>query len=124
MTKNIIDRLKHVLNIKKDGDLAIYLNISQATLSKWKTRDSIDLPLVINAIPPNIDLNWLLRGDPVGETHVIPEPKVESLEDRVARIEKSLKGLMTKHGKTVQGLSFESNPEYHTEKLKTKENVG
>ena len=37
---NIVDRIKMMLNLEQDKDLANYLNISPILLSAWKQRNS------------------------------------------------------------------------------------
>lgn len=58
---DILDRIKLYYNMKNDADLARFLDISHATLSNWKTRDSIDYDLVFSKCE-HVDLNWLLAG--------------------------------------------------------------
>jgi hypothetical protein len=57
----ILSRIKSHYGIKKDGDFAVFLNISQATLSNWHSRNTFDAELIISKCE-NIDANWLLTG--------------------------------------------------------------
>jgi len=54
----VIARLKRVFDVSTDSELAEYLGVRQNTISSWKSRGSIDYPLVI-AKCDNVDLNWL-----------------------------------------------------------------
>ena len=47
-SKDAIERLKKGLNLSSDNALAELLGISKATLSNWKSRNSIDIPLVFS----------------------------------------------------------------------------
>lgn len=57
----ILSKIKSHYEIKKDGDFAIFLNISQATLSNWHSRNTFDAELIISKCD-DIDANWLLTG--------------------------------------------------------------
>ena len=41
----IIKRAKQVLNLKRDSELAEYLEVSRATVTNWGARNSIDFRL-------------------------------------------------------------------------------
>ncbi len=58
---NILGRLKVALNATTDTELAEALGVRQNTISTWKTRGSLDFPLIISKCD-NIDLNWLFTG--------------------------------------------------------------
>jgi SOS-response transcriptional repressor LexA len=58
----IIDRLKLALGITKNKELADILGISANTVSSWKSRDSIDLELIV-AKCESVSVDWLLRGE-------------------------------------------------------------
>lgn len=60
--KEIINRLKSVLNIESDGDLAVRLGVRQSTLSTWRARDTLDYPLVLS-LTPSDKLRYVLRGE-------------------------------------------------------------
>lgn len=56
----ILLKLKSVFGAKTDTQLAEYLGIKQNTVSTWKTRGSLDYPIVIAKCDnKNVDLNWL-----------------------------------------------------------------
>lgn len=59
---SILYRVRIYLKLKNDTSLARYLGVSTATISKWKTRDSIDFNLLNKKLPETADLNWLYRG--------------------------------------------------------------
>ncbi|MRR08411.1 MAG: hypothetical protein EG828_16125 [Deltaproteobacteria bacterium] len=69
-TTELIERLKKLLGVKSDGEVADRLSISRAALSMKKVRNSPILNEVMHlAREQCIDLNWLLLGaEPV---HVI-----------------------------------------------------
>lgn len=57
--QNIIEKLKVYSNTKTDSALAATLGISRSTISTWKSRNSIDMVLVKQALP-SISIDWLL----------------------------------------------------------------
>ncbi|MDR0606506.1 MAG: helix-turn-helix domain-containing protein [Bacteroidales bacterium] len=57
----ILNRIKIGLNIKNDADLARLLEISPATLSNWRSRNSIDYDMVFSKCE-FLNLDWLLTG--------------------------------------------------------------
>ncbi len=57
----VLDRLKYALKIDTDSELANELGIKRATLSNWRSRNSIDLPLLFS-ICESINLDWLITG--------------------------------------------------------------
>lgn len=61
-SKDILDRLKEALLIDTDTELADCLGIKKATLSNWRNRNSIDLPLVFS-ICEQINIDWLITGE-------------------------------------------------------------
>lgn len=58
----ILERLKLALSINTDTELAERLGIKKATLSNWKNRNSIDLPLVFSFCEQT-NLDWLITGN-------------------------------------------------------------
>lgn len=60
--KNIISRLKSALQIDTDMKLAEFLDVKQNTISIWKSRKTLNYPLIISKCD-NIDLNWLFTGE-------------------------------------------------------------
>lgn len=59
---NILSRIKQAYNMKTDTELALFLGVSQNTISTWKKRDSIDYKLIISKCD-KINLDWILTGD-------------------------------------------------------------
>lgn len=57
----ILNEIKLHYGMKKDVDFAIFLGISQSTLSSWHSRQTFDAELII-AKCEDIDANWLLTG--------------------------------------------------------------
>lgn len=60
-SQEVILRLKKALNISTDIELANYLGISKSTLSNWKARNTLDLPLLFS-LCEQISIDWLLTG--------------------------------------------------------------
>ena len=60
-SQEVILRLKKALNISTDIELATYLGISKSTLSNWKARNTLDLPLLFS-LCEQISIDWLLTG--------------------------------------------------------------
>ena len=60
-SKEIIERLKIGLELSSDNALADTLGVSKTTLSNWKSRNSLDFPLVFSSCE-QISLEWLLTG--------------------------------------------------------------
>lgn len=58
----VLDRLKLALRIETDSELANILGIKRATLSNWRSRNSIDLPLLFSKCE-SISLDWLIKGE-------------------------------------------------------------
>lgn len=58
----IVARLKRVLNVSTDSELAERLGVKQNTISSWKSRGSLDYALII-AKCDSVDLNWLFNGE-------------------------------------------------------------
>lgn len=61
-SKEIIERLKIGLELSSDNALADTLGVSKTTLSNWKSRNSLDFPLVFS-LCEHISLDWLLTGE-------------------------------------------------------------
>lgn len=60
-SKEMIERLKMGLELPSDNALAELLGISKTTLSNWKSRNSIDIPLVFSKCE-QLSMDWLLTG--------------------------------------------------------------
>ena len=93
----IIKRAKQALNLKRDSELAEYLEVSRATVTNWGARNSIDFRLLLDKFGDKVDYNWLLlgKGNPKhqprfcqselvqGEVEIIHNPKTpEPIDDR------------------------------------------
>ncbi|SMC69484.1 Bacteriophage CI repressor helix-turn-helix domain-containing protein [Desulfocicer vacuolatum DSM 3385] len=60
---NILMRVKLILNLKTDAELAKILEIKPTTISAWKRRGNIDLNKIITLCNPmNVSMDWLLYG--------------------------------------------------------------
>lgn len=73
-TSEILDRLRNALNQSNDTELANFLGVKKATLSNWRSRNSLDWPLLFSFCE-QIDLNWIIFGD----SKAIPPTNQESL---------------------------------------------
>lgn len=58
---DILNRLKTALSVGTDKELADFLGIKKATLSNWRNRNSIDLPLVFS-VCEQVNIDWLITG--------------------------------------------------------------
>lgn len=76
---DILNRLKAALAVGTDKELADTLGIKKATLSNWRTRNSIDFPLVFSFCE-HINIDWLItgRGEPNTLESAKPSLVVES----------------------------------------------
>lgn len=61
LKEGIIDRLKMVVKVNTDSELANAIGVSKSTISNWKNRKSIDYDLVFSFCE-HINLDWLLTG--------------------------------------------------------------
>jgi hypothetical protein len=59
--RHLIQRLKVVLSLKSDNELAEYLGVSRHTIATWKARNTIDYELIISK-SCRFNLNWLFIG--------------------------------------------------------------
>lgn len=63
LVRDIVDRMKSVVGVSKDVDLAEHLGGARSTLSVWKRRGSIPLDECIKlATDRCISLDWLILG--------------------------------------------------------------
>lgn len=60
-SSEILDRIRTALNLSNDTELASTLGIKKATLSNWRSRNSLDWALLFSFCE-QIDLNWLVWG--------------------------------------------------------------
>jgi hypothetical protein len=58
----ILERVKIVHGLKKDGELANLLGLKQNTLSTWKKRNTMDAFLIFE-VCDDVDKDWLLYGE-------------------------------------------------------------
>lgn len=75
-SKEVIERLKIALNLSSDNALAETLGVSKATLSNWKSRNSIDIPLLFSKCE-HISVDWLLTGNGAMLKPTTQEPQVK-----------------------------------------------
>lgn len=59
--REIIHRLKSNLKIKTDAELAIRLGLAETTITTWKRRGTVDIPLIIAKVE-GISLDELIFG--------------------------------------------------------------
>jgi len=76
---DILNRLKSALAASTDKELADLLGIKKATLSNWRTRNSIDFPLVFSFCE-HINIDWLItgRGEQALTTPTITQTSTEN----------------------------------------------
>lgn len=60
-SKEVISRLKKALSLSTDNSLAEYLGVSKATLSNWKSRNTIDFPLMFSKCE-HLSMDWVIMG--------------------------------------------------------------
>lgn len=88
---DILNRLKTALSAGTDTELADLLGIKKATLSNWRNRNSIDLPLVFS-ICEQVNIDWLITGRGVptlqldDKPHQIPQDAEEGENKYLDRI--------------------------------------
>lgn len=75
----ILDRFKTAVSIETDSELATYLGVKKATISNWRNRNSVDLPLLFSFCEQT-NIDWLVTGR--GESslalpHYDPHPPLE-----------------------------------------------
>lgn len=75
-SKEVIERLKIALNLSSDNALAETLGVSKATLSNWKSRNSIDIPLLFSKCE-HISVDWLLTGNGAMLKPTTQEPQLK-----------------------------------------------
>lgn len=61
-SKDIVERLKIGMGLSSDNALADALGINKTTLSNWKSRNSLDFPLVFSRCE-HLSIDWLLTGE-------------------------------------------------------------
>lgn len=60
----ILDRVKLVLNVKNDSEVAELIGLKQSAFANRKKKGSIPLSLYVKALEPyKVNLNWLVYGD-------------------------------------------------------------
>ncbi len=57
----ILNRLKEVLDIHTDIELAEKLNLASTTIATWKQKERINLPLIVQTFG-TLDLNYIIYG--------------------------------------------------------------
>jgi Bacteriophage CI repressor helix-turn-helix domain len=103
-TKQIVKRLKEILNVRSDIELSAILDVPPTTISTWKSRDAIPFEICLKiSDEKDIDLNWLFKGkgtmrknqtkeeSPVYQTKSIGA--LESLVERVETLEQQVSEL-------------------------------
>ena len=59
---DILERLKKILSIESDQELAAALGVSKAAISNWKRRKTIEYERVFS-VCEHVSLDWLLTGE-------------------------------------------------------------
>ena len=74
LVRDIVDRMKSVVGVSKDVDLADHLGGARSTLSVWKKRGSIPVDECLKlAREKNISLDWLMLGRGKAELGAVDE---------------------------------------------------
>jgi phage repressor protein C with HTH and peptisase S24 domain len=74
LVRDIVDRMKSVVGVSKDVDLADHLGGARSSLSVWKKRGSIPLDECMRiATEQNVSLDWLILGR--GEPELLSAPR-------------------------------------------------
>ena len=61
--KKIIPRVKQVLDVRTDAELAERLGVSHPTIAAWKARNNPDFRLIIDAcLEAGANLHWVVTG--------------------------------------------------------------
>lgn len=105
-TSEILDRLRNALNQSNDTELANFLGVKKATLSNWRSRNSLDWPLLFSFCE-QIDLNWIIFGDsktnPSADQDCFANntnsPIVELLDNKLKEKDKEIGSLNKEIGK-------------------------
>lgn len=84
----VIERIKKIKKFKNDVMLAEFWDVSRQAIHGFK-KNKVPLEMLIEfCVSENISLDWLIldRGDPA------PTEPQKSIDERLAKIEKILKG--------------------------------
>lgn len=84
-SSDILDRLRGALKLSNDTELATTLGIKKATLSNWRSRNSLDWPLLFSFCK-HIDLNWLVWGNENASEISLPTTVLPETQDKEALI--------------------------------------
>lgn len=83
----IINRLKNVLGVEKDSDLARKLGVQPNKFGTWKTRNFLPIELIAELCDKNnISINFILYGKGL-KTLAITERKPLTMEEEMEKIE-------------------------------------
>jgi hypothetical protein len=74
----VIARLMEHFQAKENQELAAILGVSKQAVSNWKTRNTLDFPLVLEKFDG--DLNWLFKGTPL-EGAKTPQEALAKIRD-------------------------------------------
>ena len=85
-TNTIIDRIKFLLKVRDDKELADMLSISNTTISHWRNRGNLDAALIIKRFP-TLDLNYVFKPE-VAEPQVVYSTKdiLEKMGNDIAEL--------------------------------------
>lgn len=63
LAESIVSRMKSVLGVKMDKDVAAYFGIKQASVHNWKARGSVPYEQCVQmAMSKGVSLDWLILG--------------------------------------------------------------
>ena len=93
----IIERMKKVINVNSDADLAKFLGLSETTVSKWKKRERIPEKNYLAFLnKTNVNPDWLLTGE--GEMY--------RTNDRLEKARELLNDIENNHKADVVNVPF------------------
>ena len=78
------ERMKIILHLHTEGDVAEYLGLTKQTMSNWKHRGSLDIALIKEKIP-GISIDWLLTGEGVPKRETQKEASIISDVDNLVK---------------------------------------
>lgn len=66
---DVLDRIKTILNMRKDIELARHLKRTPNNIYAWRERNTLDFRLIIDTFW-NEDLNYIFKGDHIPDNHL------------------------------------------------------
>lgn len=98
--RKIFDRLAEALSLRKDKELADYLGVPAGTLASWKSRNIVDIELLL-AKCNGIDWNYILTG--ADSKNADGAAEAVALDDEYCTIPYRRQAASAGHGAFVDG---------------------